>query len=131
MARSLTRFFRSANPARLGVYLLALWKLFKHPETPREVRWLAAGVLAYAVSPIDLIPDFIPVIGMLDDVILVPLGLALVVRLAPADIWQQCLRDAESGGDALPRLIWGAVGIVLFWLVVGGLVAAAFWWLLR
>ena len=131
MARSLTRFFRSANPARLGVYLLALWKLFKHPQTPRGVRWLAAGVLAYAVSPIDLIPDFIPVIGMLDDVILVPLGLALVVRLAPADIWHQCLRDAESGGDALPRLIWVAVGIVLFWLVVGGLVAAAFWWLLR
>src|SRR3954469_11725805 len=102
MARSLTRFFRSANPARLGVYLLALWKLFKHPETPRGVRWLAIGVLAYAVSPIDLIPDFIPVLGLLDDLILVPLGVALVVKLAPAALWQQCIRDAEAGGDALP-----------------------------
>jgi uncharacterized membrane protein YkvA (DUF1232 family) len=131
MARSLTRFFRSANPARLGVYLLALWKLFKHPATPRGVRWLAAGVLAYAVSPIDLIPDFIPVIGMLDDVILVPLGLALVVRLAPPEVWQECLRQAEAGGDALPRLIWGAIAIVIFWLGVGGLVAGGAWWLLR
>jgi uncharacterized membrane protein YkvA (DUF1232 family) len=131
MARSLTRFFKAANPARLGVYLLALWKLFKHPDTPRGVRWLAAGVLAYAVSPIDLIPDFIPVLGLLDDVVLVPLGLALVVRLAPAELWQQCLRDAETGGDALPRLIWGAIGIVVFWLVVGGLVVAGVWWLLQ
>ena len=101
------------------------------PTRRAALRWLAVGVLAYAVSPIDLIPDFIPVLGMLDDVILVPLGLALVVRLTPADIWQQCLRDAETGGDALPRLIWGAVGIVAFWLVAGGLLAVAVWWLVR
>src|SRR3954471_19276249 len=108
--KRIARLFKAANPARLGVYLVALWKLFKHPETPRPVRWLAIGVLAYAVSPIDLIPDFIPVLGLLDDLVLVPLGVALVVKLAPAELWQQCIREAEAGGDALPRLIWGAIG---------------------
>ena len=48
---------------RIRVYLLALWKLFRHPETPRAARWIAIAVIAYAVSPIDLIPDFIPVLG--------------------------------------------------------------------
>ena len=72
--KRLRRLFKAANTARLGVYLLALWKLFKHPETPRAARWVAVAVLAYAVSPIDLIPDFIPVIGLLDDLVLLPLG---------------------------------------------------------
>jgi len=109
------RLLTRTNPARLATYLLALWKLFKHPQTPRGVRWLAVAVLAYAVSPIDLIPDFIPVIGLLDDLILVPLGLALVTRLAPPPLWQACLAEAETGAGALPRLVWGAVAIAAIW----------------
>jgi len=112
------RLLTRSNPARLATYLLALWKLFKHPQTPRSVRWLAVAVLAYAVSPIDLIPDFIPVIGLLDDLVLVPLGLALVVRLAPAPLWQACLAEAEAGAGQLPRLMWGAVAIVVVWALL-------------
>lgn len=56
------------------------------PRTPRLARWVAMGTLAYALSPIDLIPDFIPVLGQLDDLVLVPLGLWLAVRLIPADV---------------------------------------------
>ncbi len=124
----LTRFLRVANTARLGTMLIALWKLFKHPQTPRAPKLLAIAVLAYAVSPIDLIPDFIPVLGMLDDLILIPLGVALVVRLTPKPLWEARLREAEASKDQLPRLWWGAAAVLLLWAVLLGLLA---WWWLR
>ena len=122
----LGRLLGAANRARLGVYLLALWKLFKHPDTPRAPRWIAIAVVAYALSPIDLIPDFIPVLGQLDDLILVPLGIALAVKLTPEAMWQARLREAEASRDQLPKMLWGAAAVVLLWLlVVGGLGALA------
>ena len=122
------RILSAGNAARLGTYLLALWKLFQHPQTPRAVRWVAVAVLAYALSPIDLIPDFVPVLGMLDDLVLVPLGIALVVRLTPPEHWQARLREAEASREQLPKLVWGAVAIVALWValvvaLVAGLVA--------
>ena len=123
----LTRIFRLANTARLRTMLIALWKLFKHPQTPRAPKVLAIAVLAYAVSPIDLIPDFIPVLGLLDDLIVLPLGVALVVRLTPKPLWQACLREAEASKDKLPRLWWGAAGVLLLWAALIGL--GAWWWL--
>jgi len=122
------RLFRMAGAARLATYLLALWKLFQHPDTPRPVKWIAVAVLAYAVSPIDLIPDFIPVIGLLDDLILIPFGLALVKRLTPPLLWQARLAEAEAGADKLPRLWWGALAIVAIWAVIVVLFAL---WLLE
>lgn len=120
------RLLKVANGARLATMLLALWKLFKHPDTPRAPKLVAIAVLAYALSPIDLIPDFIPVLGLLDDLLLVPLGVALVVRLTPAHLWQARLAEAEAGADKLPRLVWGAVAIVALWLLMLG---AFGWWL--
>jgi uncharacterized membrane protein YkvA (DUF1232 family) len=114
------------NSARLATLLLALWKLFKHPDTPWAAKLVAIAVLAYAVSPIDLVPDFIPVLGQLDDVLLVPLGLALAVRLTPAHLWQARLAEAEAGADKLPRLVWGAVAVVSIWLLLLG---GFGWWL--
>ena len=122
----ITRFLKPGGAARIGVYLLALWKLFKHPQTPRAAKWVAVAVIAYAVSPIDLIPDFIPVLGQLDDLIIVPLGVALAVRLTPAPLWQSILREAEASHDKLPRLWWGVLLIVAVWAaVLGGVV---WWW---
>ena len=90
------RFLVPAGAARrLRVYLLALWKLFRHPETPRR-RAGSRSVLGYAVSPIDLIPDFIPVLGQLDDLMIVPLGMALAVRIVPKPLWESRLREAEG-----------------------------------
>ena len=63
------KFFKAGSAVRLATYLVALWKLTRHPDTPRGAKWLALFVLAYALSPIDLIPDFIPVVGILDDVL--------------------------------------------------------------
>lgn len=115
---------RLAAVARLGTLLLALWRLLRHPATPWYARAVAAAVVAYAVSPIDLIPDFIPLLGQLDDLVLVPLGVALAVRLTPPEVWQACLREAEAGAERLPRLLWGAIIVVVVWLVVAGLFAA-------
>lgn len=122
----LTTMIRSANAARLATYLIALWKLFKHPQTPWSVRWIAIGVLAYAVSPIDLIPDFIPILGQLDDLILIPLGIALVVRMTPKPQWEARLAEAERSRESLPRLWWGAAAIALLWAALLGLFV---WWM--
>lgn len=119
---------RLRGAARLSTYVLALWKLFKHPQTPRAAKLVAIAVIAYAVSPIDLIPDFIPVLGQLDDLILLPLGVTLAVKLTPPHLWDACLRDAEASSEKLPRLWWGALLIVLVWAVLFGLFV---WWLLR
>lgn len=123
----LRRLFGAANRARLGIYLLALWKLVRHPDTPRAPKWIAIAVLAYALSPIDLIPDFIPVLGMLDELILLPLGVALAVKLTPQALWQARLAEAEATGrQKLPKMLWGAVLIVVVWLSLLALLA---WWL--
>ena len=121
-----TDLFKFANRARLATLLLALWKLFKHPDTPWAPKLVAIAVLAYALSPIDLIPDFIPVLGLLDDILLLPLGVALAVRLTPEHLWQARLAEAEAGRDKLPHLMWGAALIVLLWLMMFGGLA---WWL--
>jgi uncharacterized membrane protein YkvA (DUF1232 family) len=120
------RLFGAANRARLAVYLLALWKLMKHPDTPRAPKLVALLVLLYALSPIDLIPDFIPVLGQLDELILVPLGVALAVRLTPQALWQARRAEAEAAGGRAPKLFWGALLIVAIWLLCAGLVG---WWL--
>ena len=121
----IVRLFGAANRARLAVYLLALWKLFKHLDTPRAPKWIALAVLAYAVSPIDLIPDFIPVLGLLDDLILLPLGIALAIKLTPEALWQARLAEAEASKDKLPKMVWGTVLIVAVWLLAMG---ALGWW---
>ncbi|CAN5573987.1 DUF1232 domain-containing protein [soil metagenome] len=117
----LTRLLRSANTARLATYLIALWKLFKHPETPPMAKWVAIAVLAYAVSPIDLIPDFIPILGQLDDLIIVPLGVALVVRMTPKPLWEARIREAELSRERLPGLRWGFALVVAIWAILFGL----------
>jgi uncharacterized membrane protein YkvA (DUF1232 family) len=117
---------RHAQRLQLATRLLALWKLVRHPDTPRAPKWVALFVLAYALSPIDLIPDFIPVLGQLDDLLLLPLGIALAVRLTPAHLWQMRLAEAEASTDKLPRVWWGVVIVVVLWLLLLGLFVAWF-----
>ena len=124
------RWFKLGGAAKLRLRLLALWKLLKHPQTPRAAKWIAFAVIAYAVSPIDLIPDFIPVLGFLDELLLLPLGVALVVRLTPSAVWQDCLAQAQASSEKLPRLWWGALAVVATWLIVLGLFAACLFTLL-
>jgi len=113
---------------RLKTETYALYLAYRDPRTPWYARLLAAGVVAYAVSPIDLIPDFIPVLGYLDDLLLVPLGIALALQLIPAPVMAECrarARDAEARGRLDGR--GAAAAIVALWLfgaaVAVGLVA--------
>jgi uncharacterized membrane protein YkvA (DUF1232 family) len=93
----------------------ALYLACRHPATPWYAKLFAAGVAAYAVSPIDLIPDFIPVVGYLDDLILVPIGIALAVKMIPRAVMDECRAEAESVVERPTSWLAGAV-IVSVWL---------------
>jgi uncharacterized membrane protein YkvA (DUF1232 family) len=101
---------------------LALHIAVRDPRTPRMARVLAVLVVAYALSPIDLIPDFIPVLGLLDDLILVPLGIALCLRLIPADVMDDARREAQARMER-PQSYAAAAVIVGVWLAAAGLCA--------
>ena len=102
----------------------ALWFALRDPRTPWAARVVGALVVAYALSPIDLIPDFIPVLGLLDDLILLPLGIALCIRLIPADVFEDARRRAIDA-EHQPANRIAAVVIVLIW--IGLAVACGIW----
>ena len=79
---------------RLKGEVVTLWFCTRHPRTPFVAKALAVALVAYALSPIDLIPDFIPVLGYLDDLIIVPAGIWLVIKLMPADVMAECRAQA-------------------------------------
>ncbi|CAG2140245.1 YkvA family protein [Cupriavidus numazuensis] len=104
--------------------LVMLWFCSRHPDTPLAARMLAVLVVAYAFSPIDLVPDFIPVLGYVDDVLLVPLGIWLALRLVPATVKADCRvrADAWQAMQAeRPRNLWAAAIIVLVWALLAWL----------
>jgi uncharacterized membrane protein YkvA (DUF1232 family) len=109
---SLKTWARQIKQQTLTVYFAA-----RDPRTPWAVRLLALLVAAYALSPIDLIPDFIPIIGYLDDLLIVPLGLALVVRLTPAEVIQAS-REQAAHFAGKPVSYGAALVILLLWLIL-------------
>ena len=104
--------------------VVALYIAGRDPRTPWHAKAIALTVAAYAISPIDLIPDFIPILGYLDDLIIVPLGIMLAVRLIPADLMAE-FRQAASERGKLPVHWAAAAVIVAIWLVA--LAAVAYW----
>jgi len=109
---------RRLQSEALTVYLVA-----RHPCTPWYAKLLAACVAAYALSPIDLIPDPIPVLGFLDDLLIVPLGLALVLKLIPEEVLAECRAKAQATAQA-PTSWAGAVIVLSVWLVLAVLAVA-------
>jgi uncharacterized membrane protein YkvA (DUF1232 family) len=109
---------------RLKTQLYALYLAYRDPRVPWYAKIFAGLVLAYALSPLDLIPDFIPILGYLDDVVLLPLGIALAVRMVPKQVLEECRQRARQ------RLCRGALRtwpvtllIALLWAALLGLAA--------
>jgi len=98
---------------------ISLWFAARDPRTPWLPRLLCAAVVAYALSPIDLIPDFIPVLGFVDDALLLPALIWLAIRLMPQALMQECRTKADAwlqAGHGKPRSRAGAAAIVALWL---------------
>lgn len=111
---------------------LTLWFAGKHPRTPWLAKAVGLFVVAYALSPIDLIPDFIPVLGFVDDVLLLPGLIYVAIRLLPSDVLADCRAQADAwmrSAKDKPRSKVGAAVIVAVWLGAG--VAVGYWFWLR
>jgi uncharacterized membrane protein YkvA (DUF1232 family) len=119
-----TRLKKWANIAKRDV--VALWIAARDPRTPRSAKLVAGVTAAYALSPIDLIPDFIPVVGYLDDLVLVPLGIWLAVRMVPVALMVEFRAQAEDL-ERQPSSRVAAAVIILFWVAVMAILFWAFW----
>ncbi|HEY9553441.1 YkvA family protein [Allosphingosinicella sp.] len=113
----LTRHSPASLAHRLRVDLHAAWLAARDPRTPWHARAFGLLVTAYALSPIDLIPDFIPVLGLLDDAVLIPLGLWLFVKMLPEGVFDEHRAEAAVAADR-PGSAWGALIVVALWLIV-------------
>lgn len=97
----------------------AVFLALKHNKTPIIAKILAVITVGYALSPIDLIPDFIPVLGYLDDIILLPAFIALTIKLIPKDVFEQCRRESENmWKNGKPKKWYYALPIVVIWLLI-------------
>jgi uncharacterized membrane protein YkvA (DUF1232 family) len=107
---------------RLKAETFALYLAARHPDTPWYAKLLVAAIAAYAFSPIDLIPDFIPVVGYLDDLVLIPIGIALAIKLVPPPVLAECrarAQEAMVNGKPVSRVA-GAI-VVTIWLALAAL----------
>lgn len=124
---SVTRLERLKSWARaLKRDVVALWIAARDARTPLSAKLVAGAVAAYALSPIDLIPDVIPVLGYLDDLLIVPLGVLLAIRLIPQPLMAAFRAEADRRGRA-DRSMAGLAMVVALWLLAGGLVTWLVW----
>jgi uncharacterized membrane protein YkvA (DUF1232 family) len=113
MLTRLTDWARMLRTDIVTLYLAA-----RDPRVPWHVKALAGLVVAYALSPIDLVPDFIPVLGLIDDLIIVPLGVFAVIKLTPADVLADLRRQAEARMDKPNAGWWGALVVIVLWALI-------------
>lgn len=99
-------------------HVRALYLAGRDPRTPIVTKCLVGFVVAYALSPIDLIPDFIPIIGYLDDALILPLGIYLAIKSLPNDVWHDCLMRAEQTPFQAPKNRWAAGVVIVIWLMI-------------
>lgn len=112
-----------ARANQLKQHTLTVYFAARDPRTPILVRALALFLAAYALSPIDLIPDFIPVIGYLDDLLLISLGLALIIRLTPPEVLESARVQAQQA-TSKPVSYTAAACFIALWLVLAWLIVS-------
>jgi uncharacterized membrane protein YkvA (DUF1232 family) len=105
--------------------VVAVWLAARDPRVPWYAKAVALAVAAYALSPIDLIPDFIPVLGYLDDLVIVPLGILIVIKLIPPELMAE-FRAEAARREGAPRSVIAALVIVAIWISAAALLL---WWL--
>ena len=105
---------------------VALGFAARHPQTPWYAKLLVATVVAYAMSPIDLIPDFVPVLGLMDDLLILSLGIALAIKLVPSSVMVECRARARTGAmPGTPAARLAAAVIIVIWTALSAW--AALW----
>ncbi len=115
LTQSLEKWRLKAKALKKEIF--ALYYAYKDPRVPWYARLTAIIVVGYAFSPIDLIPDFIPVLGYLDDLILIPLGIALIIKLVPAEVLAECRERADRELTRNKPRNWIAAGVIaLIWV---------------
>jgi uncharacterized membrane protein YkvA (DUF1232 family) len=118
---------RKSLLGRIRIDAHAAWLAARDPRCPWHARAVGLAVAAYALSPIDLIPDFIPILGLVDDALLIPAGLWLFVRLLPPGLFDEHRALAESAAER-PRSAAGAAIVVAIWLLAALLVWRLWSW---
>ena len=106
--------------------VVALWIAARDPRTPLSAKIFAGAVAAYALSPVDLIPDFIPILGYLDDLLIIPLGIILAVKLIPDHLMIE-FRAQASVREGRPRSLAGLIVIVGIWLAMFAVASWLIW----
>ena len=106
--------------------VLVVYFAARHPATPLAVRLLALAIAAYALSPIDRIPDFVPILGLLDELILVPIGLWIALKLVPAPLMAEFRNTADLAVER-PVSRLGAALIIGLWALIGTFIALQIW----
>jgi uncharacterized membrane protein YkvA (DUF1232 family) len=105
----------------LKLAIPAIYVAMKHPKTPRLAKVIGVVVIVYALSPIDLIPDFIPIFGLLDDLILLPILITWMLRLIPAPLYEECKQIAINRyGGKLVTSWWYSIPFLVFWALILG-----------
>lgn len=116
MEKALTDLKLIAKKIKQDIFILV--EAYKHPRTPFFVKLLSIVIVAYAFSPIDLIPDFIPILGYIDDIILIPLAIKVVMKLIPTVVLEEC-RELVKQSQTVNRKNWIAGSIIiLLWICV-------------
>lgn len=113
---------------KLKYQIPAVFLALKDRNTPLLAKILTGLTVAYALSPMDFIPDFVPVLGYLDDVVLLPALIALTIKLLPKEVWDRCQLESENmWQDGKPKRWYFAIPIVLIWLLIVWLIIKAIW----
>lgn len=108
---------------QLKKQIVIVYLAYMHKDVKWYIKAFLLIILIYAVSPIDIIPDFIPVLGLLDDIILIPAGILLAIKMIPKSIWEECRKNAESGvniDDRYKKI--GSAFIITIWVIIVALI---------
>ena len=117
---------------KLNVEVYALYVAYRDPRTPWYAKLFIACVVAYALSPIDLIPDFIPVLGYVDDMLIIPVGIVIALRMIPPDVLTESRQKAhEIAGEGKGFSRVAAAMIIVIWISFALLVMALFFRLFK